>query len=195
MTHILVCDARDAHTQFVTHPSSCHIIHTHVIFRYIYIYIYTYTYILNIYHVYLNIHIRTHVYANIFIEMTHIFSSWLILVRATYDTFTLHWDTCIYTYYTYIHTYINMYQPVYLNIHTHTHGYANIFTTISKYITKYLYVYIYILIERNPPSRGCFPFTMFPHQEPWVGGPPSRNLYQVRGGSSYTLFLMREHSK
>jgi len=37
---------------------------------------------------------------------------------------------------------------------------------------------------------------MFLHQEPWVRGPPSKNLYQVlRGGSSYSRFLMREHSK
>jgi len=52
------------------------------------------------------------------------------------------------------------------------------------------------LIERNPPPRGDFLFTMFPHQESWVRGPPSKNLYQVlRGGSSYSRFLMREHSK
>ena len=37
---------------------------------------------------------------------------------------------------------------------------------------------------------------MFPHQEPCVRGPPSKDLYQVlRGGSSYTQFLMREHGK
>jgi len=36
----------------------------------------------------------------------------------------------------------------------------------------------------------------FPHQEPWVRGPPSKHLVQiVRGGSSYSRFLMREHSK
>ena len=39
-------------------------------------------------------------------------------------------------------------------------------------------------------------FTVFLHQEPCVRGPPSKDLYQVlRGGSSYTRFLMREHSK
>jgi len=55
---------------------------------------------------------------------------------------------------------------------------------------------IYILIERNPPLRGGFLFTMFPHQEPCVRGPPSKHLVQIlRGGSSYTRFLMREHSK
>ena len=37
---------------------------------------------------------------------------------------------------------------------------------------------------------------MFPHQEPCVRGPPSKDLYQMlRGGSSYTRLLMREHSK
>ena len=52
------------------------------------------------------------------------------------------------------------------------------------------------LIKRTPPSRGGFLFTMFPHQEPCVRGPPSKDLYQVlRGGSSYTRFLMREHSR
>jgi len=51
------------------------------------------------------------------------------------------------------------------------------------------------LIERNPPSRGVFLFTMFPHQEPCVRGPPLKDLYQVlRGGSSYSRFLMREHN-
>jgi len=52
------------------------------------------------------------------------------------------------------------------------------------------------VIERTPPPRGGFLFTMFPHQEPCVRGPRSKGLYQVlRGGSSYTRFLMREHSK
>ena len=52
------------------------------------------------------------------------------------------------------------------------------------------------LIERTSPPRGVFLFTMFPHQEPCVRGPPSKNLVQIlRGGSSYTRFLMREHSK
>jgi len=51
-------------------------------------------------------------------------------------------------------------------------------------------------IERKRPPRGGFLFTMFTHQEPCVRGPPSKDLYQVlRGGSSYTRFLMREHSQ
>jgi len=37
---------------------------------------------------------------------------------------------------------------------------------------------------------------MFPHQEPCVRGPPSKDLYQVlRGESSYTRLLMKEPSK
>jgi len=31
------------------------------------------------------------------------------------------------------------------------------------------------LIQRNPPPRGGFLFTMFPHQEPCVREPPSKN--------------------
>jgi len=62
-----------------------------------------------------------------------------------------------------------------------------------------------LLIERTPPPGGRFLFTMFPHQEPRVRGPPSKHLeapqilrggFEVlRGGSSYSRFLMREHSK
>jgi len=86
-------------------------------------------------------------------------------------------------------------------------------TVVSDHQSSSLYVYnvyvsvlhvcIYVyalacgtLIERNPPPRGGFLFTMFPHQEPCVRGPSWKNLYQVlRGGSSYTRFLMREYSK
>jgi len=50
--------------------------------------------------------------------------------------------------------------------------------------------------RQKPPTREGFQFTMLPHQEPCVRGPPSKDLYQVLGGgSSYTRFLMREHSK
>ena len=50
--------------------------------------------------------------------------------------------------------------------------------------------------RKKPPPRGDFLFTMFPHQELCVIGPPSKDLYQVLlGGSSYTRFLMRENSK
>ena len=57
-------------------------------------------------------------------------------------------------------------------------------------------MYDITLIEKKSPPRGGFLFTMFPHQEPCVRGPPSKDLYQVlRGESSYTPFLMRELSK
>jgi len=53
------------------------------------------------------------------------------------------------------------------------------------------------LIERKPPPRReGFLFTMFPHQEPWVRGPPnsflpSKHLVQIlRGGSSYSRFFL-----
>jgi len=49
---------------------------------------------------------------------------------------------------------------------------------------------------KNPPPPGGVSFTIFPHQEPWVRGPPSNHLVRIlRGGSSYARFLMREHSK
>jgi len=52
------------------------------------------------------------------------------------------------------------------------------------------------LIARKPPPRGGFLYTMFPNQESEARGPPSKNLYQVlRGGSSSSGFLIREHSK
>jgi len=40
-------------------------------------------------------------------------------------------------------------------------------------------IYCTYLIEKNPSPRGDFLFTMFPHQEPCVRGPPSKDLYQV----------------
>jgi len=63
-----------------------------------------------------------------------------------------------------------------------------LFTIVNRTLSYLLYV---------PSSRtnGVL-FTMFPHHEPCVRGPPSKNLVQIfRGGSSYTRFLMREHSK
>ena len=45
------------------------------------------------------------------------------------------------------------------------------------------------LIERTPPPRGGFLFTMFPHQEPGGRGPPSKNQV-LRGGSSSSRFLV-----
>jgi len=52
------------------------------------------------------------------------------------------------------------------------------------------------LWSKETPPRGVSLFTMFPDQEPEARGPPSKNLYQVlRGGSSSSRFLIREHSK
>jgi len=52
------------------------------------------------------------------------------------------------------------------------------------------------LIERNPPPRGVFLFTMFPHQEPGDRDSPSKHLVRIlRGESSRSRFLIREHRK
>jgi len=62
--------------------------------------------------------------------------------------------------------------------------------TKNQKIAPPTFCLVAILIERNPPPREDFLFIMFPHQEPCVRGPPSKELYQVlRGGSSYTRFL------
>jgi len=59
----------------------------------------------------------------------------------------------------------------------------------------YLFLLVHdILIERNPPPRG-FPIYYVSSSK---RGPPSKSKHTVqtlRGGSSYTRFLMREHSK
>ena len=52
------------------------------------------------------------------------------------------------------------------------------------------------LIERTPPSWGGFLLTMFPDQEPEGRRAPSKHLVQIlRGGSSSSGFLIREHSE
>jgi len=66
-------------------------------------------------------------------------------------------------------------------IHTDTHSHICILCT-SLYSVYTTYRHPVTLIERNPPPRGGFLFTMFPHQEPWVRGPPSKDLYQVLRG-------------
>ena len=49
------------------------------------------------------------------------------------------------------------------------------------------------LIERDPPPRGGFLFTMFPDQEPGGRGHPSKHLVQIlRGVSSPPLFPEEE---
>jgi len=40
--------------------------------------------------------------------------------------------------------------------------------------------------KEHPPPRGGFLFTLFPHQEPWVRGPPFKHLVQFFEGSPLT---------
>ena len=40
--------------------------------------------------------------------------------------------------------------------------------------------------RKKPPPRGGFLSTMFPHQEPCVRGPPSKNLVQILPGGPLT---------
>jgi len=50
--------------------------------------------------------------------------------------------------------------------------------------------------RKNPPPPGGVSYLLCSLIKNRVQGPPSKDLYQVlRGGSSYTRFLMREHSK
>jgi len=65
---------------------------------------------------------------------------------------------------------------------------------LLKYVCECLSLTLWS--KETPPPRGGFLFPMFNHQEPCVRKPPSKNLVQIlRGGSSYTRFLVREHSK
>jgi len=49
--------------------------------------------------------------------------------------------------------------------------------------------------ETPPPGGGC-PIYMFSRHELWVRGPPLKHLIRIlRGGSSYSRFLMREHNR
>ena len=71
--------------------------------------------------------------------------------------------------------------------------------TLKCFVKKaFSHALTYTVIERSPPPGGVsyLLFTMFAHQEPCIRGPPPKELYQVlRGGSSYTRFFTREHSK
>jgi len=72
---------------------------------------------------------------------------------------------------------------------------AHLWTRVAAIVTASCAVSNREFIERTPPPRGGFVFPMFPHQEPCVRGPPSKNLVQIlRRGSSYTRLLIREHS-
>ena len=83
---------------------------------------------------------------------------------------------------------------IYGNVYIYTHVYKiHIHVCFQDTYTCMTYIY---RSKEPPPPRGGFLFTMFPHQEPCIRGPPSKNLSQIlRGGSSYTRLLMREHSK
>jgi len=122
-----------------------------------------------------------------------------------YADFYIYMCVCIYIYrYMYIrpyvcmciclhaHSYIFDMNVTYMHILKHTH------TPTYLYIHMYIYmnttdthihqhpriIHIRTQIDRkNPPPRGGSLFAMFPHQEPCVRGPPSKDLYQVlRGG-------------
>jgi len=102
--------------------------------------------------------------------------------------------------YIHVHTSLRC-MTLYVHVCTymllHTCYYIHVTTYICNVITDICsHMYLHTLSERTPPPRGGFLFTIFPHQELCVRGPPSKDLYQVlRGGSSSTRFLMREHSK
>jgi len=67
---------------------------------------------------------------------------------------------------------------------------------VSNDNTLSLIHHVWHVDRKKPPPPGGFPIYYVPSSRPWVRGPPSKNLYQVlRGGSSYSRFLMREHSK
>ena len=67
---------------------------------------------------------------------------------------------------------------------------------VSNDNTLSLIHHVWHVDRKKPPPPGGFPIYYVPSSRPWVRGPPSKNLYQVlRGGSSYSRFLMREHIK
>jgi len=71
------------------------------------------------------------------------------------------------------------------------YDFPNSCSNVRVWVAQYIIHSNMDLIQRNNTPRGGFLFTMFPHQEPCVRGPPSKDLYQVlRGGSSHTRFLM-----
>jgi len=66
---------------------------------------------------------------------------------------------------------------------------------LALHITGYTCLSIFLLerrdlspklIEKDPPPGGGFLFTMFPHQEPWVRGPPRRTCTKCFEGAPLT---------
>jgi len=74
---------------------------------------------------------------------------------------------------------------------------ALVLTVPPRILIVLVYVCVHVCVLTYACMRpGGFQFAMFPHQGPCVRGPPSKDLYQfLRGGSFYTMCLMREHSK
>jgi len=111
---------------------------------------------------------------------------------------------CIYIYTcipVYIHTNIPYTYTQYVYIYIHK---VPIGTLCARQYIIYIHTnipyiytqYVYILIEGTPPLRVGFLFTMFADHELGGRGPPSKQLVQIRrGGSSFSVFLTREHGK
>ena len=124
--------------------------------------------------------------------------------------------------YIYVHVYTYVHVYIYTHMCLYTHIYRRLSRQVRVYIyinTLHIYVYACKCIHvpayadrKKPPPQGGFILTMFPDQKPCVSGPRSKNLVQIThthththssknlvhifsGGSSYTRFLMREHSK
>jgi len=140
------------------------------------------------------------------------------LIRRTWLIHMWWWIRHTYIQPTYLLTYIRTCMHPY--IHTcpciHTYIYEFVRASIITYMWRYNdIISSYVMIcggicdnavvessiwlhsdRKNLPPRGGFLFTMFPDQEAGGRGPPSKNLYQVlRGVSSLSGFLIREHTK
>jgi len=142
------------------------------------------------------IHIYTHVYTYIHSIRLPIYTSsrQLPLLKQPYICIT-HTFLYVYAFYTHMYVcaiYIHMYTPVL----THTYMQSIYTYTCNLYVQSICAIYIHLLIERTPPPRGVFLFTLSPDQEPGGRGPSSKHLVQIlRRGSSSFGFLIREQSK
>ena len=149
---------------------------------YIHIYIYKYIYIYIYIYIYMHIYIYIYVYIYIYISYS---------TQTERHRLTPHRkiNRIYFTVWRYV--YVDVFHSV--KISNESRRASPWLHTITQWHT---------LIERNPSPRGGFLFTMFPHQEPV---PSSKTMCKktpleepctiLRGGSSYTRFLMREHSK
>jgi len=86
-----------------------------------------------------------------------------------------------------VHTHTHTHARTHAHTHTYTHAHTH--THMIQHVSPCCIK----LIERTPPPRGGFLFTMFPDQEPGGRGPPLKNHPQ--NWSSSSRFLSREHSK